>query len=88
MTHETLLRENHIQQDLYQHLETHPLYINLEPYIQSIPSLRSKKLFTNRRTSKRRRYFTPWNGLPPCAPMSQTRASPAVGGSEILRILQ
>jgi len=53
MTHETLTRENHIQQDLYQHLETHPLYINLEPYIQSIPSLRSKKLSENNETTLR-----------------------------------
>jgi len=54
MTHETLSRENHIQQDLYQHLETHPLYINLEPYIQFIPSLRSKKLSENNETTLRR----------------------------------
>ena len=53
MTHETLSRENHIQQDLYQHLETHPLYINLEPYIQSIPSSRSKKLSENNETTLR-----------------------------------
>ena len=53
MTHETLTRENHIQQDLYQHLETHPLYINLEPYIQSIPSSRSKKLSENNETTLR-----------------------------------
>ncbi len=53
MTHETLSRENHIQQDFYQHLETHPLYINLEPYIQSIPSLRSKKLSENNETTLR-----------------------------------
>ena len=53
MTHETLTRENHIQQDLYQHLETHPLYINLEPYIQSIPSPRSKKLLENNETTLR-----------------------------------
>jgi len=53
MTHETLTRENHIQQDLYQHLETHPLYINLEPYIQSIPSLQSKKLSENDKTTLR-----------------------------------
>lgn len=42
MTHETLSRENHIRRDFYQHLETHPIYIDLEPYIQSIPSSRSK----------------------------------------------
>lgn len=53
MTHETLTRENHIQQDLYQHLETHPLYINLEPYIQSIPSPQSKKLSENNETTLR-----------------------------------
>jgi len=53
MTHETLTRENHIQQDLYQHLETHPLYINLEPSIQSIPSSRSKKLSENNKTTLR-----------------------------------
>jgi len=53
MTHETLTRENHIQQDLYQHLETHPLYINLDPYIQSIPSSRSKKLSENDETTLR-----------------------------------
>jgi len=53
MTHETLTRENHVQQDLYQHLETHPLYINLEPYIQSIPSLQSKKLSENDKTTLR-----------------------------------
>lgn len=53
MTHETLTRENHIQQELYQHLETHPLYSNLEPSLQSIPSPRSKKLSENNETSLR-----------------------------------
>ena len=53
MTHETLTRENHIQHDLYQHLETHPLYINLEPSLQSMPSPRSKKLSENNETSLR-----------------------------------
>ena len=50
MTHETLTRKNHIQQDLYQHLETHPLYINLEPSLQSIPSPQSKKMSENNET--------------------------------------
>jgi site-specific recombinase XerD len=53
MTHETLTRENHIQHNLYQHLKTHPLYINLEPSLQSIPSLQSKKLSENDETSLR-----------------------------------
>jgi len=53
MTHETLTRKNHIQQDLYQHLETHPLYINLEPSLQSIPSPQSKKLSENDKTTLR-----------------------------------
>jgi integrase/recombinase XerD len=53
MTHETLSRENHIQHNLYQHLKTHPLYINLEPSLQSIPSLQSKKLSENDETSLR-----------------------------------
>ena len=53
MTHETLTRENHIQHDLYQHLKTHPLYINLEPSLQSIRSPQSKKLSENDGTSLR-----------------------------------
>ena len=53
MTHETLSRENHIRRDFYQHLESHPIYIDLEPYIQSIPSSRSKKLSENDETTLR-----------------------------------
>ena len=53
MTHETVTRENHIQRDLYQHLEKHPLYSNLEPSLQSITSLQSKKLSENDKTTLR-----------------------------------
>ncbi|MBW2334783.1 MAG: hypothetical protein JRF06_06755 [Deltaproteobacteria bacterium] len=53
MTHETVTKENHIQHNLYQHLKTHPLYSNLEPSLQSIPSLQSKKLSENNETTLR-----------------------------------
>ena len=53
MTHETVTRDNHIQHDFYQYLKTHPLYINLDPSLQSIPFSRSKKISDNNEASLR-----------------------------------
>ena len=36
---------------------------------------RKQRSFTSPRTGKTRRSLNPWNGLPPCAPMSRTKAS-------------
>ena len=47
MIHEHIPLHDNGQRDYFQYLETHPLYINLEPSIQSIPLLRSKKLSEN-----------------------------------------
>lgn len=53
MTHELIPLQDNRQREYAQHLQTHPLYINLEPYIQSIPSSRSKKLSENNETTLR-----------------------------------
>jgi integrase/recombinase XerD len=53
MTHETVTKENHIQHDLYQYLKTHPLYITIEPALQSIPLLQLKKPLENNERSFR-----------------------------------
>jgi integrase/recombinase XerD len=47
MTHEHIPLHDNRQRDYFQYLATHPLYINLEPSLQSIPSLQSKKLSEN-----------------------------------------
>jgi len=53
MTHELVTLQYDRQREYAKNLETHPLYINLDPSIQSIPSSRSKKLSENDETSLR-----------------------------------
>jgi len=53
MTHEHIPLHDDRQRDYFQHLKTHPLYSNLEPSLQSIPSLQSKKLSENNETTLR-----------------------------------
>jgi integrase/recombinase XerD len=53
MTHELIPLQYDRRRDYFQYLATHPLYINLEPYLQSIPSQQSKKLSDNDETSLR-----------------------------------
>jgi len=53
MTHEHIPLHDDRQRDYFQYLATHPLYITVEPSLQSIPSLQSKKLSENDETSFR-----------------------------------
>jgi integrase/recombinase XerD len=53
MTHKLVSLQDDRRREYSQYLETHPLYINLEPYIQSIPSSQSKKLSENNEASLR-----------------------------------
>lgn len=47
MTHEQTPLQDDRRRECFQYLETHPLYINLESSIQSVPCSRSKKLSEN-----------------------------------------
>ena len=53
MTHELIPLQDDRQRNFYQYLETQPLYINLEPSLQSISSPESKKLSENNEASFR-----------------------------------
>jgi len=53
MTHELIPLHDNRQRDYFQYLKTHPLYITIEPSLQSIPSLQSKKLSENYETTLR-----------------------------------
>ena len=53
MTHELIPLQDDRQRNFYQYLATHPLYINLEPSLQSISSPQSKKLSENNEASLR-----------------------------------
>jgi len=53
MTHEFIPRHYDKGRDFYHYLTTHPLYITVEPSLQSIPLLQSKKLSENDETSFR-----------------------------------
>ncbi len=53
MTHELIPLQYDRRRGFYQYLKAHPLYITVEPYIQSIPFPQSKKLSENDETSLR-----------------------------------
>jgi len=53
MTHELISLQDDRQRNFYQYLETDPLYINLEPSLQSISSPQSKRLSENNEASLR-----------------------------------
>jgi integrase/recombinase XerD len=53
MTHELVTLQYDRQREYAKNLETHPLYITVDPSVQSIPSSRSKKLSENDETSLR-----------------------------------